>query len=306
MSFRGGQLRYFVAVAKEGQITRAAASLHLAQPALSQAIAQLEAELGMTLFERHSRGVSLTSAGEAFLPKAEAAVAGEDAAVAVAEALKRSAAGIVEVGFIGPPPTMSTPELFSAFALEHPEVEVSFRDLPFPSGPTLAWLRDVDVALCVRPEIDREVGTQVVRRDLRAVVANRSHPLAEKTEITFEEVLEETFISFHPAVQAKWTAFHNLDDHRGGPPRSVTTDRAGSSLQMLGIMTTRGGISTAPLTDARLAMLVSPEVVAIPVIDAVPATVSLVWPRGASHPGVRALASIAKRLDDSAKTEGES
>jgi LysR family transcriptional regulator, benzoate and cis,cis-muconate-responsive activator of ben and cat genes len=298
MSFRVGQLRYFVTVANEGQITRAAANLHLAQPALSQAIAQLEAELGMTLFERHSRGVSLTSAGEAFLPKAEAAVAGEDAAVAVGEALKRSAGGVVEVGFIGPPPTVSNPELFGAFSLEHPEVEVSFRDLPFPRGPTLDWLRDVDVAVCVRPEIDRGVGTQVVRRDLRAVVVNRSHPLAGKTEISFEEVLEETFISFHPAVQATWTAFHNLDDHRGGPPRSVTTDRASSSLQMLGIMTTRGGITTAPLTDAQLAMHVSPEVVAIPVIDAAPATVSLVWPKGSSHSGVRALASVAKRLDD--------
>ena len=61
------QLRYFVAVAQDGQMTRAAQRLALAQPALSQAIARLEQQVGVKLLERHPRGVSLTPAGEAFL-----------------------------------------------------------------------------------------------------------------------------------------------------------------------------------------------------------------------------------------------
>jgi DNA-binding transcriptional LysR family regulator len=83
------QLRYFVTVAEEGQITRAARRLHIAQPALSQALAQLEAELDIVLFERHPRGVTLTPAGEAFLVKARAALAAEAETVQVA--LSRSA-----------------------------------------------------------------------------------------------------------------------------------------------------------------------------------------------------------------------
>ncbi len=296
MSFNNGRLRYFVAVAEEGQITRAAAKLHIAQPALSQAIAQLEVELGITLFERTARGVTLTRSGAAFLPKAQAAVASEDDLAALGEGLKRSTAGIIEMGFVGPPPTMNAPELFDAFALAHPQAEVSFRDLPFPQGPTLSWLRDVDVAFCVPPEVEAGVSVQIVRTEPRAIVAHRSHPLAGRAEITVGEALSETFISYDPAVQARWTAFHSLDDHRGGPPLSVTIDHATSSLQMLGIMTTGRGVTTVPLSDARLAVHVMPDLVAIPVTDAAPAALSLIWAQSVDHPTVQALIGVARDL----------
>src|SRR5712692_1492364 len=107
MEFKRGQLRNFVTVAEEGQMTRAARKLHLAQPALSQAISQLESELGLVLLERHARGVTLTAAGEAFLPKARAALEAADDALRTAEALARAASGRMKVGFIGPAPTVN-------------------------------------------------------------------------------------------------------------------------------------------------------------------------------------------------------
>src|SRR5437763_1477610 len=67
------QLHYFVVVVEEGQMTSAASRLHIAQPALSQAIAKLEADLGVKLFERHSRGVIPTEAGAAFFERASRA-----------------------------------------------------------------------------------------------------------------------------------------------------------------------------------------------------------------------------------------
>src|SRR5205823_11580748 len=89
--FKRGQLRYFVTVADEGQMTRAARKLHVAQPALSHAIAQLEAELGIELLQRHARGVSLTPAGEAFLVKARTALAAGTEAEQTAKSLARAA-----------------------------------------------------------------------------------------------------------------------------------------------------------------------------------------------------------------------
>ncbi len=293
MSFKRGQLRYFVTVAEEGQTTRAATKLHIAQPALSQAISHLECELGLVLLERHAHGVTLTAAGEAFLRKACLAVDREQDAALTARALARAANGIIEMGFVGPPPIVSTPELFAAFADTHPESEVSFRDLPFPRGATLSWLEEVDVAFCHPPTVDSGVRVQAVRVEPRAVVAHTSHPLARQTELTVAEVLDETFVSYHPEVQRTWAGFHSLDDHRGTPPRHMTVDHAASSLQMLGIMATRRAITTVPFSDAKLVQQVLPDVVAIPLRDAHPAVVSLVWRADNHTPLLQALVAAA-------------
>jgi DNA-binding transcriptional LysR family regulator len=297
VNFKRGQLLSFVTVAEEGQITRAANKLHIAQPALSQSIAQLEEEVGLKLLERHARGVTLTAAGEAFLERARLVVATERDAEAQARSLARADKGILEIGFVGPPPRMHTPELFDAFIESHPGVEVSFRDLPFPRGATLAWLDEVDIAFCHAPRIEEGVRVQPVRSEPRAVLAHKSHPLAKRPELAFAEVLNETFISYHPEVQEDWAGFHNLDDHRGGPPRAMTIDRASTSMQMLGGLGMRGAITTVPLCDAKLAEYVLPDVVAIPLCDADPLVLSLVWAASNSHPVVEALAAAANGRD---------
>lgn len=296
MLSRGRQLDYFVAVAQEGQITRAAQKLHLAQPALSQAIAQLERDVGVELLERHGRGVTLTPAGEAFLEKARAALAAEADAVRTAQALARAARGAIAVGFIGPPPAASNPELFAAFSDTHPDAEVSFQDLPFPRGPTVDWLSEVDVAVCHPPVAEEGVCVHQVRAEPRAVVAQKNHPLAGRHELAVMEVLDETFVSYHPEVQPTWAGFHCLDDHRGGPPAQMTRDNALTSLHMLGIMSSGRAITTVPLTDARLAEQVLPSVVAMSLGDARPAEVSLVWRRDNQNPLIGALVATAQRL----------
>ena len=299
MALKTDQLRYFVTVAEEGQITRAAKKLYIAQPALSQAMAQLESELGLQLLERHAKGVRLTAAGEAFLDKARAVVETEREVSLTAESLARAARGILEVGFIGPPPPLVARELFTDFAAAHPDCEVSFRELPFPRGETRSWLESVDVALCQTPALDSSVGAFAVRVEPRALMVSSGHPLAGREEALVEQALDETFISYRPDVQAAWAGFHSLDDHRGGPPAAMTDDRVATSLEILGRLAVESEAVTAlPLSDARLIEQVLPAVSALPLTDAEPAAISLVWSRDSPHPRLQEL------LDSAASTIG--
>jgi DNA-binding transcriptional LysR family regulator len=300
MAIRLEHLHYLVAVADEGQITRAARKLHVAQPALSQALAQLESELGIQLLERHARGVTVTPAGETFLAKARVALTAANDAAVTARALARAGRGAMEVGFIGPPPMVHAPELFAAFAGAHPEAELSFRELPFPRGSTASWLEEVDVAFCHAPAPDPRVSVQAVRIEARTVVAPRSHFLARREELALGDVLDETFIGYHAVVQPEWAAFHSLDDHRGGPPAGITDERASTPPEMLMLMAAGRGITTLPASDADIVKGVLRGVVAIPVRDADPAVLSLAWHRDNASPLLHALVAFARDLTDGA------
>jgi DNA-binding transcriptional LysR family regulator len=300
MLSRASQLQYFIAVAEERQITRAARRLKLAQPVLSQALAQLEAEVGIELLERNARGVTLTAAGEAFLVDARRAFAAEIDAARTAQALARASRGTIAVGFVGPPPPVSDPDVFGSFGEAHPELEVSFQDLPFPCGATADWLADVDIALCHPPVAEEGICAHPVRVEPRAIVAHRSHPLAGRLELDVADVLDETFVGYHPSVQPGWAGFHSLDDHRGGPPEHLTNDHAQRTLHMLAIMTSGRAVTALPQTDATLAQQIAPDVAVMRLSDADPAKVSLVWRGDKPNPLVAMLVAAAERLSSGA------
>ena len=295
MLSRANQLQYFIAVAEEGQITRAARRLKLAQPVLSQALAKLESEIGVELLTRNARGVTLTSAGKAFLVDARRAYAAEIDAARTAQALARAGRGTIAVGFVGPPPPVSDPEVFASFGEAHPELEVSFHDLSFPSGATVEWLADVDIALCHPPMAEEGICARQVRVEPRAIVAHKSHPLARQPELDVADVLDETFISYHPNVQPGWAGFHSLDDHRGGPPEHLTRDHAQTTMHMLAIMASGRAVTAVPETDATLARQVAPDVAVMRLSDADPARVSLIWRSDEPNPLVAMFVATAER-----------
>lgn len=297
MVSRPSQVRYLVAVVQEGQITRAAQKLGVAQPVLSQAIAQLEAELGIDLLERHPRGVTPTLAGEAFLAKARVALAAEEQAVETARAFARRTRNELVVGFVGPPPTASFPELFASFSSRCPEAKLTLRDLPFPQAEVASWLAGVDLVVCHPPELPEDAEVQTVRVEPRAIVLPADHPLAGRQEIPVEEVLDETFVSYHPSVDPRWSAFHTLDDVRAAPPKATTADQAVNSLQMAGILSCASAVTAIPYTDARLARLLLTNIAVVPLAGAPPARLSLVWRRESENPLLAALVAAARALE---------
>ncbi len=300
MNFKRHHLLYFVTVADEGQITRAARKLNLAQPALSQAMAQLESDLGFKLLDRHARGVTLTRAGEAFLVNARAAVSAWSDAAETARSMARVRHGTIEFGFVGMPPGLDSPGLLEMFARANPEIDVCYRELPFPSAATSSWLAGVDLAVCHRPPADPRVWVHVLRSEPRAVLAPRRHPISQSPALSVAEVLEETFIGLHPSIEPAWAGFWSLDDHRGGPPQRLTRDRAANPHEVIASLAVRRAITTVPASVANLIPDLLQGVVAIPLRDAHPATIALVGHEDRANPLVETLLGFARGIDDPA------
>lgn len=122
-------LRYFVAVAREGSVTRAAARLHIQQPPLSQQIRDLEAQVGYRLLERLPRGVRLTAGGAVFLEEAEAILARVEAAVRRGNLAAHGTAGTLSVGFTSSALTHRlAPALLRRYREAHPGVELTVHE----------------------------------------------------------------------------------------------------------------------------------------------------------------------------------
>ena len=122
-------LRYFAAVAELRNVTQAARRLHVAQPALSRQIQDLEEELGLQLIERSTRGIKLTEAGEFFADEARAVLARADEASQAVRALVRGEIGELRVGYAPSPTTEILPRALTAFQKVAPGVRVTLLDL---------------------------------------------------------------------------------------------------------------------------------------------------------------------------------
>jgi LysR family hca operon transcriptional activator len=293
LSFRRGQLEYFVAVADDGQMTSAARRLGVAQPALSQAIAQLEAELGLKLLERHPRGVALTSAGRTFYEKARLAVAASEAAADTARSLARGLEGTLDFGFLGAPPSIAGRLEMDAFAAAYPEVAVRYRELPFPTRDTPSWLGGVDVAACHRPPVHQAVWMRPLRYERRVAMMPYGHRLAQHRVLTVAELLEETFIGFHADVDPEWAGFWSLDDHRGRPPVRVTADRAKNPQEVLAALGGNEGLTLVPEAAAMVLGSIIEDIAMVPVRDAARGEIALVGHVARRNPLVQCLLDFA-------------
>jgi DNA-binding transcriptional LysR family regulator len=142
-------LRYFVAIAEECSFTRAAERLWIAQPGLSTQIRKLETELGIKLFERHTRGVDLTAAGELFLERARVVLAAAESAHSVGTDMEAGLAGSIRLGIAAEATLRLVPDLLAEFGRQRPGVELTV----FESygGTMLRDLRDGRLDAVVAP-----------------------------------------------------------------------------------------------------------------------------------------------------------
>jgi DNA-binding transcriptional LysR family regulator len=248
------QLRYFVAVADELHFRRAAATLHISQPPLSQAIAALEGELGCRLLERSRRRVELTPAGESFLRDARAMLAELDAAVSTARAIDAGSAGVLRVGFVGSALLSIVPAAVQRFRRARPGVEIELRERSTVEALRALGTGVVDVAL-VRPPVepDETLHSDVVMRERTIAAIPANHELATLRRIPLRRLAAEPLVLF-PRRQAP--GFHDLLIGRlaatGTSPRVV--QYAPEMMTIIGLVAAGIGVSLVPASVAHLAL----------------------------------------------------
>ncbi|QRP47819.1 LysR family transcriptional regulator [Amycolatopsis sp. FDAARGOS 1241] len=190
-------LRYFVAVAEECHFGRAADRLHIAQPALSHQVKQLETELGVELLARTTRKVQLTPAGRRYLDRARAVLASVDAAGVEAGRIAQGEVGRVAIGFTGSATYELLPSLARVLRRDFPGIDLALKGEMLTPGQVSALVEGgLDIGF-LRPPV-REPGlvVRVLRREPLIAALPASHPLTARDTVRLAELREEPFICY--------------------------------------------------------------------------------------------------------------
>jgi DNA-binding transcriptional LysR family regulator len=213
------QLSSFAEVARRGNLSRAAETLRVTQPALTARLQRLEGELGTPLFVRTGRGMRLAESGRAFLPHAERALSELEDGRRVVTELQRGSVGHLAIGAAPAVSTYVLPSLLKSFADRHPNVQLSVRTGHSEEVLELVLRDQVQLGL-VRAIRHPDVKTTPLYEDHLVLVVHPSHPFAERGVIATEDLAEAQLILFD-----RTSSYHQLTSaffrEAGVTPRGV-------------------------------------------------------------------------------------
>jgi DNA-binding transcriptional LysR family regulator len=189
-------LRYFVGVAEELNYRKAAERLHVAPPALSRQVKDLESELGVQLLDRDTGGVRLTDAGAAFLAEARIMLAQSQRAVTVAQEAAKGLRGQLTVGYVGPILMRFMPASLLAFHQRFVGVEIVLEEMPL--ADQIAALVSGAIQIGFTTEIDARLPRglrhiKIVCSPVRAVMEREYH-LAGSSKVALAELAREPLL----------------------------------------------------------------------------------------------------------------
>lgn len=194
------QLKNFLVIAELQNVNRAAARLHVAQPALSRQIQHLEAEVGVRLFVRDGRRIRLSAEGAVFLEEARAILAHVDAARNRVAMAAKGIVGVLRVGFhqvAGRHRFVA--EAVSAFRRENPSIEIELSPLPINAQIELLQTRGLDAGIFYMPYPIPELAFLRLETNGWAVALPRRHRLARRRTLLARDLQQESFIAIDNA-----------------------------------------------------------------------------------------------------------
>jgi DNA-binding transcriptional LysR family regulator len=241
-------LRSFLAVAEHLHFRRAAETIHLSQPALSNQIRALEEEIGLQLFVRNRRRTSLTPAGQVFLEEAREMVVRSEQALGRARRAALGQVGTLRIGFVSTAAALLVPPLVMRFRELYPDVELDLRNVL--TADQVVQLSDgrLDAGLLRLPIAAQEqIETTVLHREPFILLLPASHPLARKRHLRLEQLRDANFVMY---ARKKAPAFHDrilgILNSAGVSPHVV---QEASEMHTLAALVAAGlGITVAPFS----------------------------------------------------------
>jgi DNA-binding transcriptional LysR family regulator len=247
MEFR--HLRAFLALAEERHFGRAAERMGISQPPLSRQIQQLETELGVRLFSRNSRSVSLTREGMAYLEAIRPHLDGLLKAAKAARLSSRTAEGKVRAGFVSHLAYAFVPRLMESLGKSRPGIGVEWTELPSPEQLRALRERRIDIGLVLLPVDDPGLTMRLLFRESIVAMLPSDHALAALDAVPVSALAEENFVL---CPRYRLTGFHetilNLCRTAGFEPR--VNHEASSKTMVTELVASRLGVSLVPESGA--------------------------------------------------------
>lgn len=287
-------LRYFAAVAGTRHFGKAAQALHMAQPPLSQAIRRLETELGVELFTRTTRQVSLTGAGEVFRTDVERILTSVDEAVARVGRFASGVEGVLRVGLTGSASYRQLPTLARLVKQEMPHVRMEVHtEMLTPAQEHGLDERRLDVGV-LRPPIRQEgIAHRLIAEEPLVAAVPEGHWLADATTVRVEQLRHEDFVMYGATLGSVVNDAVVRSCLNSGfyPHRAYEVTETSAALALVA-----AGLGVAVLPDS-VRSAPREGVVCRTVEDALTVPLALAWRREDETPLIRQLLDVLERHD---------
>jgi LysR family transcriptional regulator, transcription activator of glutamate synthase operon len=266
------QLEYVLAVAEHGNFTRAAAQLHVAQPALSVAVRRLETELGIRLFHRTSRRVTLTDAGEALVARARRIVGETNELRTLMQTFAGGSRGRLRVSaWYHMEPRLAS--FLLDLLAEVPLVQVTIAELAPREALEAIRTGDLDIALVDGWDAVRGEGLEhvVLRSEPYVLVTPPNHPYAGQRSVRLEDVIAEAFVIARRGTPLRRIYDQAFPSGHDQPSAVVETNELASTVAFVSV-----GLGCAILLRSIVEPIGLPVGV-VPISDVPNAILAVVW-----------------------------
>jgi DNA-binding transcriptional LysR family regulator len=286
------QLRHFVTLAEEMHYGRAARRLFMTQPPLSASIQRLEAGLGVQLFERDSKRVSITPAGAALLVKAREIVSQAERTRDFAHAIAAGHAGHIEVGFTGILLYRGVAEILTRFRKSYPQVRLALQEISSQKQSELIRAGRLDAGFVNTPVAPPGVASLAIFHDRLVACLPADHRLAKRKSIDLSLLKDEPFVMFtREASPAYYDHLAAMCAASGFQPRIEV--EVLQVLSIVALVSAGMGVSVMPQSVARARLS---SAVFVPVRgSSLRPSAFLIWPPDSSAPGLAALIETARQ-----------